>query len=266
MDELRTQLNVHNALASGEAPLAFDQNSPVVMVTADTLRKLEALRIESKTEYVRQVVLLDHLKALGKDLGPDGLAQAIPTAASDNLLASLLEQDTLAEQRLVTLEKDYGPTNAEVIKGKALADDLHNKIKSRVDGIMLGLETRVLSLSNSLDNLNQEVAKAITNDVERVNQTRPYFEAKRDLDELQRFRQILDIKIASEKIDLEPPNMMTVDIIDRATPAIRPASPRMGIGLALIALGVLLDIAGLMLVGSSLGGGSAEFGASAGDD
>lgn len=244
---LRTELNISDTMASGDDP------SP--LMTADTLRKLEALRIENKAAYVRQVSLLDRLKAMGKDLGPEGLAQAIPTAASDNLLTSLLEQNNLAEQRLVTLEKDYGPTNAEVIKCKALADDLHNKIKSRVDGVMLGLEARALSLSNSLYNLEKEVALATTNDVIRANQTRPYFEAKRNLDELHRFRQILDIKIASEKLDLEPPNAMTVDIIDRAIPAIRPASPRMGIGLALIALGALFDIAGLLLVGSSLGGG-----------
>jgi hypothetical protein len=70
-----------------------------------------------------------------------------------------------------------------------------------VDGIMLGLDARVLSLSNSLDNLEKEVEKATTNDVARANQTRPYFVAKRKLEELERFRQILDMKIAAEKIE-----------------------------------------------------------------
>ena len=65
----------------------------------------------------------------------------------------------------MALEKEYGPEHAEVIKCKAMAEDLHNKIKSRVDGIMLGLDARVLSLSNSLDNLENEVAQATTNDV-----------------------------------------------------------------------------------------------------
>ena len=60
-----------------------------------------------------------------------------------------------------------------------MVEDLHTKIKSRVDGIMLGLDARVLSLSNSLDNLEKEVEQATTNDVAKANQTRPYFEAKR---------------------------------------------------------------------------------------
>ena len=105
---LRMELNISDAMASGDGP------SP--LMTADTLRKLESLRIESKAEYVRQVTLLDRLKSLGKELGPEGLAQAIPTAAPDTVLSSLLEQLTMAEQRLVALEKEYGPEHAEVIK------------------------------------------------------------------------------------------------------------------------------------------------------
>jgi uncharacterized protein involved in exopolysaccharide biosynthesis/Mg-chelatase subunit ChlD len=184
VDKLREDLNISDAVANGDGP------SP--LMTADTLRKLEGLRIESKAEYVRQMAMLDRLKSVGKDLGPEGLAQAIPTAAPDNLLASLLEQQTMAEQRLVKLEKDYGPANAEVINCKALVDDLHTKVKSRVDGVMLGLEARVLSLSNSLDNLEKEVALAATNDIARASQSRPYFEAKRKLEELQRSRLTLE--------------------------------------------------------------------------
>ena len=82
----------------------------------------------------------------------------------------MLEQLIVAEQRLVLLEKEYGPEHAEVIKCKAMADDLHSKIKNRVNGIMDGLEARVLSLKNSLENLEMEVALATTND---VNQSRP---------------------------------------------------------------------------------------------
>jgi capsular exopolysaccharide synthesis family protein len=231
VDKLREDLNISDTVANQEGP------SP--LMTADTLRKLESLRIESKAEYVRQATLLDRLRALGKDRGPEGLAQAIPTAAQDTLLASLLEQLTLAEQKLVVLEKDYGPMNAEVIKCKAMTEDLHEKIKSRVDGIMLGLEARVLSLSNSLDDLEREVSLATTNDVVRANQTRPYFEAKRNLDELQRFRQVLDVKIASEKIDVDLPKTMMVEIVDKAVPSARPTRPNKPLN---IALGIIIGL------------------------
>jgi polysaccharide biosynthesis transport protein len=231
VDALRQELNISDAMASGEGP------SP--LMTADTLRKIESLRIESQAEFVRQITLLDRLKSLGKELGPEGLAQAITTAAPDNLLSSLLDQLTMAEQRLVALEKEYGPEHAEVLKCKGMTDDLHQKVKNRVDGIILGLDTRVLSLSNSIVNLQQEVGKATTNDVAQANLTRPYFEAKRTLEELQRFRQILDAKIAYEKIDVELPKTMMVEVVDKAVPGSRPVRPNKPLN---IALGIIIGL------------------------
>jgi capsular exopolysaccharide synthesis family protein len=231
VDELRIKLNISDAAASGEGPS--------VLMTAETLRKLESLRIESKAEYDRQATLLDGLKTLGTDLGPEGLAQAIPTATTDSLLASLLEQLTAVEQTLVRLEKELGPEHVEVIKCKAMADDLHKKVKSRVEGIMRGLDVRVLSLKTSLDNFTKEVAQAKTNDVAEANLTRPYFEAKRALEELQHFRQILDMRIASEKIDVELPKTMMVEIVDRAVPSATPSHPNKPLN---IALGIIIGL------------------------
>ena len=231
VDALRVKLKISDMMASGDGP------SP--LMTGDTLRKLESLRIESKAEYVRQVTLLDRLKGLGQELGPETLAQAIPSAFADALLNSLLEQLTVVEQQLVAREKQYGQLNIEVISTKALAEDLHAKIKKRVNGIMLGLDARVSSVSNSLVNLEMEVAFATTNDIARANDSRPYFEAKRALEELQLFRQILDMKIASEKIDVELPKTMMVEIVDQASPGLRPVRPNKPLN---IALGIIIGL------------------------
>src|SRR5664280_1616873 len=58
VDELRIKLNISDAAASGEGPS--------VLMTAETLRKLESLRIESKAEYDKQATLLDRLKLLAR--------------------------------------------------------------------------------------------------------------------------------------------------------------------------------------------------------
>jgi beta-lactamase regulating signal transducer with metallopeptidase domain len=97
VDRLRVELNISDALASAESP------SP--LMTADTLRKLESLRIESRAEYVRQATLLERLKSLQKELGPEGLAPAISTAAPDAVLSSYIEHLGTAEQQLVGLAK-----------------------------------------------------------------------------------------------------------------------------------------------------------------
>ena len=231
VDKLREELNISDAMAGGDGP------SP--LMSADTLRKLEGLRIERKADYVSQVTLLDRLKSLGKERGLENLAQAISTAAPDTLLSSLLEQLSVAEQRLVTLDKEFGPDHAEVIKCKAMTDDLHNKVKSRVEGIILGLDARVLSLSNSLSNLEKEVENATTNDIAKAAESRPYFEAKRMLEEAQRFRQILDAKIAYEKIDVDLPKTMMVEIVDKAVPGLRPVRPNKPLN---IALGIIIGL------------------------
>jgi hypothetical protein len=80
-------------------------------------------------------------------------------------------------------------------------------------------------------------------DVELATRSRPYFEAKRDLEELVRFRQILQTKIAMEHTNLELP----VDSVEVVEDAVAPAQavaatrPRaiglMGAGLLLILVG-----------------------------
>jgi Mg-chelatase subunit ChlD len=164
VDDLREELSISDGVADGAGP------SP--LMSADTVRKLESLRIESKAEYDRERVLVDRLKHIGKELGPEGLAQAIPTAASDPGLSSLLEQLTVAGQKRAALEKERGPTDPDVLKGKAAEEDLHNKIKARVDGIMRGLDARVFAMRNTLGNSQKELAKATQSDINRTNQAR----------------------------------------------------------------------------------------------
>ena len=49
-------------------------------MSAETLRKLEGLRIEAKAELVQEEALLRQLKELGKEQGTEKLAQALPSA------------------------------------------------------------------------------------------------------------------------------------------------------------------------------------------
>jgi len=240
VDALRVDLNISDAEANAEGPL--------FLMTGDTLRKLESVRIESHAEFAKQQALLDRLNGLGKELGPEGLAQAIPTALPDTLLSSLLDQLGTAEQRLAVLTKEFGAEHIEVVKLKSQIETLRSKIKERTNGIMLGQSTRVFSLSNGVANFDREVAQAAQNDINAVSRTRPYHEAKRNLEDLQHFRQILDMKIASEKIDGNLPNTRPVEIVDRAVPPLRPISPNLPRALAVIALGILLDIAGLLML------------------
>ena len=228
VDRLRVELKIPDSMAGEIAP------SP--LLSADTLRHIESLRIESRVNFVRQDTLLNGLKAI---TNLDKLVQVLPTVVQDNLLGSLLEQRTIADQRLLVVEKDYGPEHPEVIKAKSSVEDLNRKITERAQGIMVGLQARVDSVGTALTNLQQEVETATTNDINKANESQPYYQAKRHLEELRRFRSLLEAKIETEKIDVKLPKTVMVEILDKAVPGARPVRPNKPLN---IALGIIIGL------------------------
>jgi succinoglycan biosynthesis transport protein ExoP len=228
VDDLRVELRVPDAVVS--------ENMPTILLSAETLRHIEALRIESLTEYVKQRTLLDRLEKLD----PKDLTQTIPTiGVQDTQLTSYLESLAIVQQHLVSIRKELGPENTEVIKAEAQERDLTEKITARTSGILKGLQAKVESTGEGLAALSNAVARAQDSDVESANKSRPYFEAKRDLEELVRFRQILQTKIAMEKTDLQLPKNSMVEIVDTAKPGLRPVRPNKPLN---IALGIIIGL------------------------
>jgi uncharacterized protein involved in exopolysaccharide biosynthesis len=210
---------------------------------ADAERKLQALCIEAQAQLMHEEALLRGLK----ELPQEQLPQALPTAVSDTLLVSLLEQCVFVEQRLTTVQKEFGPEHIEVLKAVSQREDLQRKIQQRVDGIMIGLETKVKSLRQNLDNLQKEAATLRETELERVRASRPYFKAKRELEGLQRSCEAINASLAAARVQMSLPTRL-VDIIDTATAPTRPASPNRPKATACILLGVLLNIAGLKML------------------
>ena len=228
VDYLRIDLKIPDSLAASD--------SPTPTMSGDTLRKLESLRIEAQAELVGQETLLNKLK----DLKEADRVQAIPTTGiPDSTLASYLEQLNLAQQRQITLEKDFGPKHTEVVKVNDQIADLQNKIKERTAGILLGLDAKVAAMQQRLLNLSNEVYAAMEVDLAKAKESRPYWEAKHHLEELQRFRTVLLMKIASEKTDLDLPKSSMVEIIEHARPNPKPASPNKPLN---IALGIIIGL------------------------
>jgi capsular exopolysaccharide synthesis family protein len=228
VDHLREVLKVPDAIAS--------ENMPTVLLSAETLRHIEGLRIESLTEYVKQRTLLDRLEALD----PQDLTQTIPTiGVNDTQLTAYLESLALVQQHLVSLKKELGPEHTEVVKALAQEADLKEKITARTSGILKGLQAKVESTREGLAALSNAVVKAQEQDIKQANDDRPYFEAKRDLEELQRFRQILSTKIAMERTDLQLPKNSMVEIVDTARPGLRPVRPNKPLN---ITLGIIIGL------------------------
>ena len=232
---LQVHLNIPDTMASEAAPSAS--------LTADTLRHIEGNRIEMQSEFARQDTMLTLLRDLQKGKGNEKLAQVIQTAVPDGQLGSFLEQLNTAQQRLLMVQKEFGPEHAEVLKASAAVEDLSKKINERLEGIMLGLDARVRSLQEGLKKLTDEVANAKSNDIQTATLTRPYWEAKRQLEELQNFRKILNLKIASENIDITLPKSAMVEIVDKAKVDSHPVRPNKPLNIALgIIIGLVVGI------------------------
>jgi succinoglycan biosynthesis transport protein ExoP len=230
VDDLRVELKIPDALAAGD--------TPTPMLSTETLREIEKIRIETQAGLVREKTLLEKLKPLAAN--PEALAQAIPTTGVlDPLLNSYLENLALVEQKLVSLNKQFGPAHSEVVSASAQVEDLKAKVKGRVVGFLAGLEVKVASLEGSLKDLENEVEKAKQTDITQAGTSRPYWEAKRTLEELMRFRQMLYVKMENETTDLKLPKTSMVEIVDTAKPSIKPFRPNRVLN---ITLGVIIGL------------------------
>jgi capsular exopolysaccharide synthesis family protein len=211
---------------------------PSQTIETETLRRMESLRIEGQAKYIGKKQLLESLLPLTNS-EPKVLRNVLPTAVPDSLLNSYLEQIALAEQRQVQLSKTFGSEHAELKAVNAQIEDLDQKIKDRVDGILVGLRSQVDAAKAELDSLKDEVETARKADQEKAAKSRPYFDAKRELDDQIRFRNILQVKMTSEKIDNALPSEKAVIIVDKATVSDRPSKPNKPLN---IALGVMLGL------------------------
>jgi polysaccharide biosynthesis transport protein len=231
VDSLRTELKIAEW---------SDAGSPSPTLEKETLRRLEAQRIETEAQYVKEAEMLSRLKPLSRE----ELKNVIPTAAPDPLLHSYLVDLGMAENKLAALKKDYGPDNPVYQSAAAVVDDLTQKVNARIDGAMVGLEARVDSLKTGVDKFKEEVASARKTDLETAANARPYHVAQLELEELQRFNYVLNQKIAMESVQMELPKTGMVEIVDRADPAtMRPVRPNKPLNIALgIIVGLVVGI------------------------
>ncbi len=129
------------------------------VVTAETLRRLQGLRIEREADYVSLKTLSDKLHEQASD--PEGLVRALlASPLRDSLLSALLEQRQLAIQKLDMLQKDGDAQGAQIEDLSNRVADLRASIEKRSEGILAGLDVRVGAMKASLEALQSELDKA----------------------------------------------------------------------------------------------------------
>jgi len=208
-----------------------------------TVRSLEEQRIRVEADYSGLAGLLNGLLKLREEHGDSELRKSILTAINDELLSKLMTDLSTTEANLAKLNAGLGPRNPEFIAMAAMQANLDTNINQRINGILGGLKLKVDAFKLNLDTLASAVDHARTNDAFMTEQYRPYFKAKRKLDDLQKLRDAVHLRILQETVDAALPKTSIVEITDNAEPGRRPVSPNFKLNIALgIIVGLIVGI------------------------
>jgi len=230
LEVLKKKLEINEAEAGGDGPsLSIDWSR---------LQQLNAMLTEGRSQMEREEKLLETLRSLDrKSLA--SVIPAIPNLVQDQQFGELSQQLNLAEQTLIKISKDYGIESATYKNAKELVEDLRQKLDARVDGVLLGLDTKVSSLRQGVTSIQKQIDDAKKSDIARAELQRPYWEKKRELEQLVSFNRILETRLSMEQVDVTLPRTGMVHIMDTAVPGLRPVKPNKTLN---IVLGVVIGL------------------------
>lgn len=231
VDQLRTDLHIND----------YDPNStsPTPTLSSEMLRNYNQLMIEYEAQYTKADKQLTELQPLS----PEKLREVLPTILPDPTLSDLLGKLNTAKQSFVSLTNDYSLANPNVIRIQSMIDELNQQIDDRVAGIMVALNNQVQSQKAALDRLTETVNEAKQKDLEESTSGQPYWEAKRKLETMLNFHQLLATKIEAERLDSQIPRTQMVEIVRRAEPGKDPVRPNKTLNIVLgVVVGLVVGI------------------------
>ncbi|MCL5095935.1 MAG: polysaccharide biosynthesis tyrosine autokinase [Candidatus Omnitrophica bacterium] len=237
VNELQT--NVANLKEKLQISDAISDSAQSMTLETETVRRMEQARIDALAAYSQLHVLVTNLL----DLSPEKLREVLPTAWPDSLLNELLSRYAQSQQEFSTLSKDYGPDNPNVLRVKSLLKTLDDQIKTKMSGMLDGLQTKALSLKGDLDVRIRELDDAKKRDQENSKIYSPYFLAKRDLEFQKQMLQALKLRLTQERVDQKLPKQAIVEVVNQAEPGEKPVRPNFPLNIALgIIVGLVVGI------------------------
>jgi hypothetical protein len=99
------------------------------------------------------------------------------------------------------LVEGYGPDHPDVKSTRRLLEKINQQIDERVDGILKGLQVKTEGERARYESLQKEVDRFKQYDIEQAIRRRPYWKAKREMEQLQLLRERIQLRIFQEKLD-----------------------------------------------------------------
>ncbi len=208
-------------------------------LTTEMLQSLHQQMIQNETAYVDQSNQLAQLKSFDNNK----LRDVLPNVVNDGALVDLLAKLHDAQQQIGTLKVDYPTNNLNVTRVQSLIDTLNRQIDDRIAGILSSLDSQVSSKKAALDALTRSVDGAKARDMNESAQRQPYYNAKRDLEQLRSMHNLLYTKIEAEKLEAVIPKTTMVRVTDPAEIPTTPVKPNKPVNIALgLVFGLVMGI------------------------
>lgn len=209
--------------------------APQPLIEQDEYKRYISIKFERDVVYKGRQEQFQKLTALSKK----ELRDVLPGMMPDPTLTELINELNAADQKFKSLGQDISESHPEFIRITELRNLLNQKIDDRVTGILKRLETEMAMLKSEIDSLVDSVETARKLDQEKLTKSRPYYDKKRELEDMIDFRRLLTRKMNLEEIDLNLPKSAQVEIIEKAVPGIKPIRPNRPLN---IILGVVIGL------------------------
>ena len=171
------------------------------------------------------------------------MRDVLPGFQPDSELSSLIGELNAADQKYVSQINDLGPSHPQIQAVNDLRELLNKKIDARVGGILKGLETQVSTAKSELDSIGKAVEDARLIDQDKLTKTRPYFDKKRELEELNDLRRLITRKKNIEEVDLKLPKSEQVVIIEKALASPTAVKPNKTLNIILgVVIGLIVGV------------------------
>ncbi len=229
VDDLREEYGIADLYSAEGSGLA-------ATIEPQTVLKLENERTTSQASFVRYKTLFDSLSKLPRDELRKAALTAVP---NDMQLSRLFAEYDLTSQKIAMNQSVYGPEHTEMQQLLDLKKTLNEQIEAKLDGILIGLQTQLQAAEGQVERLGAEVDAAKTQDSASTREYRPYYLAKRKLENLQKIRDMILVRMLQETVDASLPKSSIVEIYDPAEPSRKPVRPNIGLN---VALGILVGL------------------------
>ena len=208
------------------------------------IQHLETRRIGAISEMLDRRTRLEKIT----NFEGDDVLYLVQYLMKDPNLGALRREWYSTKLRIRELEESLGSKHPDVLKNKAIFNELNLEIKDAVRGSCLALETDYEIAKKNYEEMTKELDEERERDIQRsAEKYLPFQNAEQDLGKLRAVRDRLHSRLIEEKIELDLPQT-PVKVIDRAE------KPEEGDHVSPI---MLLNIALSLLLGGVLGVGIA---------